>query len=134
MKHVALFHDTVVSCWPLKAAEEYKKKFGPGAFREESYGREAVFLGEWLYSHMNEFKIVDTVDEVDKDSDDIYQVREGGFFAWSAEYDICETSIAEILDNDKWHIGHIDHGCRQMLVVHKNPDEYGYVQTARVSM
>lgn len=133
MKHVALFHDTVVSCWPLKAAEEYKKKFGPDAFREESYGREAVFLGEWLYSHMNEFNIVDTENEVDLDNDDVYQIREDNCFAWGEGYDICKAKIVEVLDDEKWIIEHEDHGCREKLVVISEADEYGYIHTVRVS-
>ena len=133
MKHVALFQDTVVACWPLAAAEEYKKKFGPDAFRKENYGREAVFLGEWLYSHMNEFEIVKSVVGIEGDNK-IYAIREFGLFVWSAEYDICKVKVADVLDDEHWLIEYEDHGCQEKLVVITEPDEYGFVQTARVSM
>lgn len=134
MRHVALFQNVVTSCWPILAADAYKEKYGPEAFRAANNGREAVFLGEWLYQNWHNCEFVDSIEDVDvNDGDRIYAVRNSNVFAWNTGYDTCEVKVVEVLDDEHWIIEYEDYGCREKLVVISEADEYGYMRTVRVA-
>ena len=142
MKHVALFQDTIKYCWPLTIENAYKKIYGENAFLKHDYGREALFIGEYLYNHKSEFKHIKFISDMEA-SNEIYILQNKNYnvynelFVWTNDFEahrttceVCKVKIAEIFDGETWII--YKNNYKQELIVLGDRTETGYVEVERI--
>ena len=131
MRHVAIFQDIEVANWPINIDNEYMNRYGQEALREANYGREAVFLGEWLFHHKSEFEVISSSNSIEQeDNGKIYVFRDSMKFAWYIGYNICKVHVIEIPENQQWIIDY--DGCQQRIVILDKPNEFGWMSQIRV--
>lgn len=140
MRYVAIYHNTLFSCWPEQAEEEYISLYGKKAFESLDRGEEALWLGAWLVDHKNEFQVRSEDDYSDdfpreKGNDDmvrgkIYSMFENeNIFYWLDEDgDVSTVIVEEVPDDTLWTIiEDSEYGCEMLCKYHK-PDRNGYLK------
>ena len=132
-KYIALYNDLSHISWPSFIKEEYFHTHSKDEYYNMNHGEAAVWMGTWLYHHINTIPVLEEIDSSLVKSGQVYRYVSSNIFIWfdetsSSNYDnLCKVTVEEIPDNIVWTIECDDMYCREFIKVYSKPDKNGFL-------